>query len=219
MNDLRTAPTVRPTRTRRRLVGLAALPIVAALTLAGCSAADQSDRDDDDRAAAGSASSASSAPSDSAVGGASATEANDALLAAVETARGAVDGGTVLSVEQEQGGSAFEVLLVTDDGTEHEVHTDASGESVTGSPRTETADADDRAEHDRYRDAAELSVDEALAAMTDRHAGTVTELGLDDHRGAVVWEGDVRDGSGTTHSLRVDAGSGQVVTDTVDTDD
>lgn len=217
MNDLRTATTARPTRTRRRLVGLAALPIVAALILTGCSA-DGSDRDDDDRAAAGSGSSASSAPSASG-NGASAAEANDALLAAVETARGAVDGGTVLSVEQEQGGSAFEVLLVTDDGTEHEVHTNAAGTAVSGSPRTETPDADDRAENERFTSAADLAVGDAVGRFEDLHAGTITELGLDDHLGKVVWEGDVRDGSGTKHSVRIDAGTGKVVTDEVDTDD
>ena len=50
-------------------------------------------------------------------------------------------------------------------------------------------------------------------------SGTITELGLDDHLGKVVWEGDVRDPSGTKHSVRIDAGSGDVVTDRVDTDD
>jgi len=35
----------------------------------------------------------------------------------------------------------------------------------------------------------------------------------------VVWEGDVLDSSGTKHSVRIDAGSGDVVTDRVDTDD
>ena len=42
---------------------------------------------------------------------------------------------------------------------------------------------------------------------------------IGDHAGTVVWEGDVLDGSGTTHSIRIDAGTGKVVTETVDTDD
>jgi len=208
--------TARTTRTARGLVGVAALPLLASLALVGCSS------DGDGDAAGGSASgSAGSGSSAGTAGTATAASAvsNDGLLAAVETARKAVASGTVISVEQEQNGSAFEVLVVTEDGTEHEVHTNADGTAVSGSPRTEQSDADDRAEHDRFTAAADLDVQDAVSKLTDLHAGTVTELGLDDHLGKVVWEGDVRDAPGTKHSVRIDAGSGAVVTDRVDTDD
>lgn len=199
----------------RRVAALAALPVVAALALTGCST--------DDTANGSSDSAASSSNGSSTTGGDSTTAAsaasNDALLAAVATARKSVGSGTVISVEQEQRGSAYEVLVVTKDGTEHEVHTDADGTGVTGTPQTETADADDRAEHERFVAAADLDVSKAVSAFEDLHAGAITELGLDDHLGKVVWEGDVVDGSGTKHSVRIDAGSGDVVTDQVDTDD
>ncbi|WIE70891.1 PepSY domain-containing protein [Curtobacterium sp. MCJR17_020] len=202
----------------RRVAALAALPVVAALALTGCSTDGSSDS-----AASSSNGSAATGATTGTSGGASATAAsatsNDALLAAVATARGSVGSGTVISVEQEQRGSAYEVLVVTKDGTEHEVHTDAAGTGVTGTPQTETADADDRAEHDRFVAAADLDVSGAVSAFEDLHAGSITELGLDDHLGKVVWEGDVVDGSGTKHSVRIDAGSGDVVTDQVDTDD
>ncbi|MFK4484754.1 PepSY domain-containing protein [Curtobacterium sp. AB7] len=202
----------------RRIAALAALPVVAALALTGCSTNGSSDS-----TAASSKESAATGATTGTSGGASATAAsatsNDALLAAVATARGSVGSGTVISVEQEQRGSAYEVLVVTKDGTEHEVHTDAAGTGVTGTPQTETADADDRAEHDRFVAAADLDVSKAVSAFEDLHAGSITELGLDDHLGKVVWEGDVVDGSGTKHSVRIDAGSGNVVTDQVDTDD
>ncbi len=202
----------------RRVAALAALPVVAALALTGCSTDGSSDS-----AASSSNGSAATGATTGTSGGASATAAsatsNDALLAAVATARGSVGSGTVISVEQEQRGSAYEVLVVTKDGTEHEVHTDAAGTGVTGTPQTETADADDRAEHDRFVAAADLDVSKAVSAFEDLHAGAITELGLDDHLGTVVWEGDVVDGSGTKHSVRIDAGSGDVVTDQVDTDD
>ncbi|PYY59965.1 hypothetical protein DEJ17_06245 [Curtobacterium sp. MCSS17_011] len=205
----------------RRIAAFAALPIVAALALTGCA----SDDSDDDTGSAGSGSvgssatdSSGSASSSSGTGAASAGS-NKALLAAVATARGEVGSGTVISVEQEQGASAYEVLVVTKDGTEHEVHTNDDGTAVAGTPQTEAADADDKAEHERFVAAADLSVKQALDAFQDLHAGTVTELGLDDHVGTVVWEGDVLDSSGTKHSVRIDAGSGDVVTDRVDTDD
>ena len=211
----------------RRVAAFAALPIVAALALTGCA----SDDSDDDTGSAGSGSVGSSATDSAGSGsgsgsgdgssspGAAAVGSNKALLAAVATARGEVGSGTVISVEQEQGASAYEVLVVTKDGTEHEVHTNADGTSVAGTPQTEAGDADDTAEHERFVAAADLSVKQAVDAFQDLHAGTVTELGLDDHVGTVVWEGDVLDSSGTKHSVRIDAGSGDVVTDRVDTDD
>ncbi|MBT1540153.1 PepSY domain-containing protein [Curtobacterium flaccumfaciens pv. flaccumfaciens] len=207
----------------RRVAAFAALPIVAALALTGCA----SDDSDDDTGSAGSGSVGSSATDSAGSGsgtgssspGAAAVGSNKALLAAVATARGEVGSGTVISVEQEQGASAYEVLVVTKDGTEHEVHTNADGTSVAGTPQTEAGDADDAAEHERFVAAADLSVKQAVDAFQDLHAGTVTELGLDDHVGTVVWEGDVLDSSGTKHSVRIDAGSGDVVTDRVDTDD
>jgi len=207
MNTPRTASV----RSARRIAGFTALPLVAALALAGCSTAQS-----------GSSGAPSSAASSSNSSGGTATTAaasNDALRAAVETARKAVGSGVVISVEQEQNGSAYEVLVVTDDGNEHEVQTNAEGTSVSGSPRAETSDADDRAENDRFVAAADLDVSDAAGKFEDLHAGTITELGLDDHLGKVVWEGDVRDPSGTKHSVRIDAGSGDVVTDRVDTDD
>ncbi|OII16137.1 MULTISPECIES: PepSY domain-containing protein [unclassified Curtobacterium] len=208
MNALRTTTA----RSTRRVAGIAALPLVASLALVGCSTA-QSD--------GASSTTSSSSSSGSASGGATAASAtsNDALRAAVATARDAVGSGTVISVEQEQNGTAYEVLVVTDDGTEHEVHTNEAGTAVSGSPRTETSDADDRAENERFTAAADLTVDDAVGRFEDLHAGTITELGLDDHLGKVVWEGDVRDASGTKHSVRLDAGTGKVVTDEVDTDD
>ena len=205
----------------RRIAAFAALPIVAALALTGCA----SDDSDDDTGSAGSGSVGSSATDPAGTGtgtsssGSASSGSNKALLAAVATARGEVGSGTVISVEQEQGASAYEVLLVTKDGTEHEVHTNADGSAVAGTPQTEAADADDKAEHERFVAAADLSVKQAVDALQDLHAGTVTELGLDDHVGTVVWEGDVLDSSGTKHSVRIDAGSGDVVTDRVDTDD
>ncbi|GAA3337403.1 hypothetical protein GCM10017714_04280 [Curtobacterium pusillum] len=202
-----------------RVAGLAALPLVASLALVGCSTG-QSGQSGQSASSGSSGSSSAGSPSGTATAtSASSNSSNDALRAAVDTARKAVGSGTVISVEQEQNGSAYEVLVVTDDGSEHEVHTNAAGTAVSGSPRAKTSDADDRAENERFLAAADLGVSDAARRFEDLHAGTITELGLDDHLGKVVWEGDVRDSSGTKHSVRIDAGSGEVVTDRVDHDD
>jgi len=205
--------------TARRIALLTALPLVGALALTGCSS-DDDDRDDVAAPAASApAASAPSVASDGSSSAAAATAGNDALPTAAATARKAVGSGTVTAIEQEAGGTSWEVLVVTADGREQEVHVDADGRRTTAGPTKETSDADDVAEAKRFVGAADLSVAQAASALTKTVSGTVTELGLDDHAGAVVWEGDVRDASGTKHSIRIDAGSGEVVTNTVDTDD
>lgn len=203
--------------TARRIALLTALPLVGALALAGCSSDDD---DRDDVAAPAASAPAASAPSVASDGSsAAATAGNDALPTAAATARKAVGSGTVTAIEQEAGGTSWEVLVVTADGREQEVHVDADGRRTTAGPTKETSDAYDVAEAKRFVGAADLSVAQAASALTKAVSGTVTELGLDDHAGAVVWEGDVLDASGTKHSIRIDAGSGEVVTNTVDTDD
>ncbi|MCJ1713314.1 PepSY domain-containing protein [Curtobacterium sp. VKM Ac-2922] len=198
------------TRTSRIALSAAVL-LAGGLAVSGC--ADADDPSDGATVAAGDTpGGATTAPS-------AAARSNDALVDAAATARKAVGSGTVVSIEQERNGSAWEVLVVAEDGTEREVHTDAAGTGAEGAPRTDGTDPDDVEENQRIVDAAELDVAEAADRLTGAVAGSVTELGLDDHAGTVVWEGDVRDASGTKHSIRIDAGSGDVVTNTVDTDD
>lgn len=200
--------------TARRIALVTALPLVGALALAGCATDD--DRDD---VAAPAASAPSASATEGSAGAGTAAADGKPLAAAAATAREAVGSGTVTSIEQEAGGTSWEVLVVTAGGDEQEVHVAADGERTTAGPTKETADAEDRTENERFVGAADLSVSEAASRLTRAVAGTVTELGLDDHAGAVVWEGDVTDASGTTHSIRIDAGSGEVVANTVDTDD
>lgn len=197
-----------------RRTALVAAPAALLVALAGCAGQGASGGDTGSDRTASSSSSAST----SAAGG-SASSTSTALLAAVDTARDAVGSGTVISVEQEQGGARWEVLVVTDGGTEHEVHTSADGASVDGQPVTDDSDADDRAENERFVAGADLDVRQAVERFATVRDGAITELGLDDHLGAVVWEGDVRSTDGTKYSVRIDAGSGDVVTNTQDVDD
>jgi len=203
--------TTHTTSTTARRAALAlALPLLGGLALAGCSAGSEPAS-----APASAPSAASSAPTAGADGGAQAP-ADGALAAAVETAIAAVPGSALLSVDQEAGGTSWEVVVAEQDGREHEVHTGADGSSVTAGPVADTADADDLAENQALLQGARVAYADAASTMTAAVAGTITELGLDEDRGAIVWEGDVVDASGVTHGVRVDAGSGEVVGRSVD---
>lgn len=212
--------TTRFPATARRTALVAAVPLALVLGLAGCSTGSSDTGSSDSGSGSGSSAAAerSSAPSASATAD-SATTDGSALRAAVSTARAAVDSGAVVAVEQEAGGSSWEVTVVDRDGAEHEVHTDAAGSRVTAGPTADATDPDDVTENRRFVDAADLDAVEAAAKVVDVVPGTVIELGLDDHQRAVVWEADVIGTDGTKHSVRIDAGSGAVVTNTVDTDD
>lgn len=212
--------TTRFPATARRTALVAAVPLALVLGLAGCSTGSSDTGSSDSGSGSGSSAAAerSSAPSASATAD-SATTDGSALRAAVSTARAAVDSGAVVAVEQEAGGSSWEVTVVDRDGAEHEVHTDAAGSRVTAGPTADATDPDDVTENRWFVDAADLDAVEAAAKVVDVVPGTVIELGLDDHQRAVVWEADVIGTDGTKHSVRIDAGSGAVVTNTVDTDD
>ncbi|KDP89869.1 MULTISPECIES: PepSY domain-containing protein [Clavibacter] len=202
--------TTHTTSTTARRAALAlALPLIGGLALAGCSAGAAP------VSAPGTVPSAASAPAAGA-DGATPLAADGALAAAVATAIAAVPGSALLSVDQEAGGTSWEVVVAEQDGREHEVHTAVDGSAVTAGPVAETADADDVAENQALLQGARTAYADAASAMTGAVAGTVTELGLDEDGGRILWEGDVVDASGITHGVRVDAGSGEVVDQSVD---
>ncbi|OQJ63435.1 hypothetical protein B5P24_10730 [Clavibacter tessellarius] len=91
------------------------------------------------------------------------------------------------------------------------MHTGADGSAVTAGPVTDADDADDLADTAALLRGASVGHADAASAMTGAVAGTVTELALDEDGGRILWEGDVVDASGVTHSVRVDAASGEVV--------
>ncbi|OUE22412.1 hypothetical protein BFL36_09975 [Clavibacter michiganensis] len=197
------------TPVRRATLALA-LPLLGGLALAGCSAGSAP------ASAPGAAPSAASAVPTAGADGTAQLPADGALAAAVDTAIAAVPGSALLSVDLEAGGTSWEVVVVEQDGREHEVHTGADGSAVTAGPVADTADADDLAENQALLQGARIAHADAASAMTGAVAGTITELGLDEDRGVIVWEGDVVDASGVTHGVRVDAGSGEVVGQSVD---
>ncbi|TPW77437.1 PepSY domain-containing protein [Schumannella soli] len=196
-------------RTSPALIGIPTL-LAAGLLLAGCSTP----------ASTGGSGSGSSAPagSSSATGttgsaGASAGELRDLG----KTALASVGAGTLVSIEQEDDGT-WEALVVGADGAETELRL-ADG-AVVGTPSAKPADAEDQAENARYLGAAKLDFTEAATKIVSAQAGSIRELNLDDHAGAVVWEADVIDDTGAKHSVRIDAASGAVVSaSTGDSDD
>ncbi|MFT2751101.1 PepSY domain-containing protein [Clavibacter sp. Sh2088] len=194
-----------PTTARRAALALA-LPLIGGLALAGCSQPGTAPAS----APGAGPSSASAAPTDGSDGSAQAP-ADGALAAAVDTAIAAVPGSALLSVDQEAGGTSWEVVVAEQDGREHEVHTGADGSAVTAGPVADADDADDLADNAALLQGARVGHADAASAMTGAVAGTVTELALDEDGGRILWEGDVVDAAGVTHSVRVDAGSGDVV--------
>ncbi|WP_347352646.1 PepSY domain-containing protein [Intrasporangium sp.] len=131
-------------------------------------------------------------------------------VSAGSTARSAVAGGTVVSIDLDRDRNLWEVDLVTNGGVQHEVHVSREGTKVVSGPRIEQQSAEDKAENVRAAQAATLDYRKAAAAVLAARPDTITELNLDDHRGTIVWEADVTS-SGTTYEVLIDAGSGKVL--------
>ena len=198
------------TSTARRAALALALPLIGGLALAGCSGGSAP------ASAPGAGPSPAAAAPAAGTGASAAVPADGALAAAVDTAIAAVPGSALVSVDQEAGGTSWEVVVAEQDGREHEVHTAADGSAVTAGPVADADDPDDLADTAALLRGAGIGHADAASAITGAVAGTVTELGLDEDGGRILWEGDVVDSSGVTHAVRVDAGSGDVVDRSVD---
>lgn len=157
--------------------------------------------------------SVSSSPSGSLPGSAAA----DSLVQAGRTALAAVPDGTLTSIESERNGSAWEVQVVTADGTEQELELSADGTEVVTGPVTKNEDLADKSKQLDRISSAELRYEEAadkiLEAVPD---GRISELDLDSENGATVWEADVLASEGIKHSVQIDAASGEVLSNTTD---
>lgn len=138
-------------------------------------------------------------------------DSQEDLLRAGETALTKVE-GTVISIEEEDRGTRWEVQVVTSDGTEHEIELSADGKTVLRGPTAEDDDAGDKAKHRQRVADAEIDFRKAAEIMAGAVPdGRITELGLDSHSGQTVWEGDVVVGSQTKHEVKLDAGTGEVL--------
>ncbi|MEV0391195.1 PepSY domain-containing protein [Nonomuraea sp. NPDC050643] len=149
-------------------------------------------------------------PSDSPTAGPSRAAGAGDLKQAAQAALAAVPGSTLISIETEEDGRLWEVQVVGEGGTEHQLDV-RSGKVVSG-PTTEGEDAEDKAEHRARVAAAKLdyaaAADKILAAVPE---GRITELNLDGEAGRTVWESDVVTPDGVKHEIAVDAATGAIV--------
>ena len=210
-------------RGSRQLVAVSAVTMLA---LAGCSGtgSDAESPSASSPDATSSSQPAMSESSDAGAGAEASSSASDSQGVSLEDAGDAalkeVPDSTVISLETENNETQWEVQVVTSDGTEHEVIISAEDGSVVGSPTEENDDAQDKKKHQQRVDAATVDFKEAAAKFRDAvPEARITELGLDDEHGTTVWEGDLIDGDGAKHEVQIDAGSGDVITNSQDSDD
>jgi uncharacterized membrane protein YkoI len=135
------------------------------------------------------------------------------LVAAGRTAVHAVPKGTLISIETERNGTAWEAQVVTPDGTEHELNVSAGGTKVLSGPSTKHEGKKDKTKHRDRIKAAELDYEQAAQKVLSAvpNAVKITELDLDTHHGSTVWEADVYDRSHTEHEVTIDAATGKTV--------
>ena len=210
----------------RTLTKPLALTAVAALTfgLVGCSTPDApTAAPEPATTASSSAPSAEATPSASETPSASASESasaspstaaadNSALLAAGRLGSREVK-GTVSSIESEAGG--YEVHIVTSNGSEQQLRTNASGEKVTAGPVDDPADDEDRAENQQFAKI-KTSYREAVRAVEREIDGAkITELSLDRDLNRSLWEAEVTIGS-EQRSVQINAANGRVVSNELD---
>jgi len=193
--------------TRNSKVAAIAVAAGAVLVLGGCGGGGGT------AAGASSSAPASGTPAGTPSGTSSGQEMSPVVTLedAGATAVKRVSGGTLVSIELEDGGAVWETQVVAADGTEHAIDVATSGGKVT-SAHVKQESAAKRAEHRKRVSAAKLGY--AAAAGKMRAAvpgGKITELNLDDHRGTTVWEGDVHAGN-VKHEVRLNAASGTIIT-------
>ncbi|MEU1819384.1 PepSY domain-containing protein [Streptomyces roseifaciens] len=85
-------------------------------------------------------------------------------------------------------------------------------------PAVSSIGADER-EHRALVKSAKVDVKQAADAALKSVSGTVVSAELDDDHGRTTWDVEIIDGKGTEHDVTVDAASGKVTANTVDTPD
>ncbi len=166
-------------------------------------------------------SSATSSASSTASGGIAAPGSGaDDLVQAGRTALAALPGGTLISIESEADGTAWEVEVVTQDGSEQEMELSADGTEITTGPDMTDEDVEDRDKNLARLQAAELDYEDAVdKVLTVIPEGRITELELDSKQGLTVWEADVLDPADVKYSVKLDAADGTVISNQADSDD
>ncbi len=123
-------------------------------------------------------------------------DAAGAIAAALAHTPGAV-------VEVDADLRVWEVTVLRADGTGVELYIDATSGEITRQR--------DKRLTTVQRTAPQVTAAEAIGLALAHTPGTIIELDLDTHRGAVVWEVLVRADAGGRFELYIDAATGQVV--------
>ena len=134
---------------------------------------------------------------------------NPAMLRAAATAERKVPGGTLVSIESQDGESRWKAEVVTGDGTSHEMTLSRHGTSVVSGP---DEDSSDQVEKRRLLGSTKLDyrqVARIVAAAVPE--SRITELELDHYRGTTVWDADVLSRTGSEFAPRIDAQTGHVI--------
>ena len=82
-----------------------------------------------------------------------------------------------------------------------------------------TLPQDEAAEADALAALATVSQADAESAALGAVNGEIVQAELDNENGFVVWSIEVRDGAGTVHDVKIDAGNGQVLGTQADEDE
>ena len=192
---------------RARLASAAAIPLVLGMT--ACTGEDSGARDRD---ASTQPAADDGADKDADVGGGSGPGAGASagvdFERAARTALAEVD-GTVVEVGREP--DAWDVVVVTGDGSEHEIDLSADAATVTRH-RVETAadDPDDAAERRRLL-GVPVDLVTALETALAEVDGTVSAVGLSEDGGVVSWEVELDEETPDAATVAVDARTGEVL--------
>ncbi|WP_079154513.1 PepSY domain-containing protein [Streptomyces subrutilus] len=144
---------------------------------------------------------------------------------AADTAVGTVPASRLVDIELTTAGAApgsspatampvWDVTVAAADGTVHDVHVDAVNGKVTRSRVEPGQDAEDKSEVAEQLKAVTTTAQQAVKTATDRKAGTVTAVELDDD----VWSVDVVTPDWNKTTYDIDAAKGTVVREHVDRD-
>ena len=128
---------------------------------------------------------------------------------AEESALNEVPGDVVgTELDDEYGAAVYQVDILANDGSLHEVEVDASGGDILSHT---TEDQDDAAETRSLQERTSVSWEDAERSALGRFPGEVQGIELDDEDGRVVYNVEILGDDGNLHEATVDAASGDVL--------
>src|SRR5690625_1155728 len=129
------------------------------------------------------------------------------LLHSIDTALTEVEGSRLYAVQSENGGTVWEVEVVTEAGQRYEIDLSADGQKVVSGPEEKSSEA----KHLQRVEGATVPIAEIIDAAVEHRPGVVIELELDTSGGVIVWEVEVASGDGQSVEVDIDAGTGAVI--------